>query len=86
MLTLGKTYASILQTQASMSSGPKQQNSKPPFIIEFLKLEKYFMEPDQMTLEQEIQNFLKNYSNLSKDVAKTEFQRLLTKVQNPYDP
>lgn len=80
----GISYASQFYDVPTSKPGPNQQNGNP--VIQFLKLAKYFMEPEQMTLEQEIQKFLNEYTKMSKNVAKTEFQRLLSKVQNSYDP
>lgn len=79
----GQSYASFFQTQ---DSAPVNPNKKPPIIGEFMKLAHYFMEPEELSLEHEIQKFLDNYRNMPKSVAKTEFLLLLNKVRNSYGP
>lgn len=51
-------------------------------VVEFLKLTRYFMQPEELTIEQEIEDFLKEYRLISKSDAKSEFVRLYNKVSN----
>lgn len=84
--TPGVSYSSHFHNLSNSPAAPTRQNSKPSIITEFLKLSKYFMEPEQLTLEQEIENFLKEYTKMPRDAAKLKFKTLLTKVKNSYDP
>lgn len=59
---------------------------KPPIVTDFLKLADYFLEPEQMSLEQEISIFLKDFKNMEKSKARVEFLRILKKVKQQYDP
>lgn len=77
----GVSFASLFQKPS-----PQQSNKKSPIIEQFLKLANLFMEAEELTLEQEIQNFLGKYRTMTKDGAKAEFLRLLNKVKNSYDP
>lgn len=52
----------------------------------FLKLANYFLEPEELSLEQEINIFLADFQSMSKADAKIEFVRLLKKVKNTYGP
>ncbi|XP_073816945.1 uncharacterized protein [Musca autumnalis] len=80
----GKTFSSLFNTQHPQQSKQNNQRSKPTIIEEFLKLANFFLEPEEMTLEQEINLFLKRYQTMSKADAKTEFLRLLNKVKDNY--
>lgn len=74
-----KSFANLFQPRAN-------QQSKPPIVEHFLSLAKYILEPEELTVEQEIGIFLEKYQNMSKPEAKTEFLRLLNKVRNSYGP
>lgn len=76
----GMTFAGLFQPQLSQKTNSEKRNS--PIIEEFLKLANFFLEPEELTLEQEIINFLNNYKNMPKIEAKGEFQRLLKKINN----
>lgn len=79
----GVSFASVVQAQDPAS----QYSRKPsPIIAEFLKLANLFNEPAELSLEQQIENFLKKYRSMPKNEAKIEFLRLLNKVKNSYDP
>lgn len=83
MRSPGKTYASFFQNV------PSQQNSRQPkssVIDDFLRLANYFLDPEELSLEQEINIFLNEYRNMSKPEAKAEFLRLLNKVRAQYGP
>lgn len=79
----GKTFASLFKTQQPHIS---VQMKKPSIIEEFLKLANYFLEPEELSLEQEINIFLANFQTLSKTDAKGEFVRLFNKVKSSYGP
>lgn len=79
----GKSFANLFQTS---SSHQNSQQKKPTLIQEFLKLANYFMEPEELSLEQEIEIFLSNFQNMSKPEAKSNFLRLLNKVKSQYGP
>lgn len=81
LLSPGKTYASLFKPQLSV-----QQQNKPSIIEDFLKLANYFLEPEELSLEQEINIFLTNYQSMSKIEAKGEFVRLFNKVKTTYVP
>ena len=82
MRSPGKTYASFFQNATS------QQNSRQPkssVIDDFMRLANYFLDPEELTLEQEINIFLNKYRNMSTSEAKAEFLRL-NKVRAQYRP
>ncbi|KAI8122414.1 RNA-directed DNA polymerase from mobile element jockey [Lucilia cuprina] len=71
-----KSFASFFH-KPSADNKPVQ-----PSIVEtFLKLAEFFLEPEELTLEQELNNFMNEYKNMPKVEAKGEFLRLLKKVQ-----
>lgn len=78
-VTADKTFASHFHPTTSHSS-------KPSIIDEFLKLSTIFLQPEELTLEQEINIFLAEFNNMSKSKAKDEFMRLLKKVKDTYGP
>lgn len=78
----GKSYASHFK----FNETPNHQKSKPSVVDEFLKLANYFLEPEELSLEQEINIFLADFQSMSKADAKIEFVRLLKKVKNTYGP
>ena len=82
-VTQGTSYASFLQPKLI---SPTYKSNKPRIIEEFMKLSKYFLEPEELSLEQEVEKFLNNFRNMPKIEAKTEFLRILNKVKNSYDP
>ena len=55
-------------------------------VEEFLKLAILFKEPEQLTLEQDIEKFLREYQRMQTNTAKSEFLRLLKKVNASYGP
>ncbi|KAI8115023.1 Nucleic-acid-binding protein from transposon X-element [Lucilia cuprina] len=70
----GKSFANLFH---------KDKNSvKTSIVDEFLKLANYFMVPEELTIEQEIEKFLKEYRAMSKTDAKIEFLRLYNKIKN----
>lgn len=75
----GKSFANLFQPQNS-------QQKKPSIVDEFLKLANYFLEPEELSLEQEINNFLANFQKMPKNDGKQEFLRLLQKVRSTYGP
>ena len=77
----GKSFASLFQVNATQA-----QTQKPSIIEEFLKLANVFLVPEELSLEQQITNFLKNFKNMSKIEAKAEFLRLLKNVNTKYGP
>lgn len=81
----GRSFASFFQNQEIASAHP---SNKPPIVEEFMKMAQYFMEPEELSLEQEIQKFLDSYNNdnMPRSVAKTEFLRILNLVRRSYGP
>lgn len=75
----GKTFAQLFHPE---NNSVQSQENKPSIIDEFLKLSAYFMQPDEISLEDEIKLFMRGYKNMSRQVAKSEFMRLLNKVQS----
>ena len=73
----GKTFANLFRQDESMQ--------KPTVIDDFLKLANLFLTPEELPLEQ-ISNFLSEYKNMSQHEAKSEFLRLLNKVNIKYVP
>ncbi|XP_075151365.1 uncharacterized protein LOC142225479 [Haematobia irritans] len=60
---------------------------KPPSIIEqFMKLSSFFLEPEELSIEQEVNIFLSEYTKMPKTEAKTEFLRILNKIKSKYGP
>ena len=57
----GKSFASLFQVNATQA-----QTQKPSIIEEFLKLANVFLVPEELSLEQQITNLLKNFKNMSK--------------------
>lgn len=82
-VTKEKSFASFFQTQDQV---PSNSNTKPAIVDKFLELANYFMEPEELSLEHEIQKFLDKYRNMPKSAAKTEFLRILNLVRNSYGP
>ncbi|XP_073839631.1 uncharacterized protein [Musca autumnalis] len=72
----GKSFASMFRTDQNSAQA---SNQKPQIIEQFLELATFFMEPEELSLEQEIQLFLSNYKKMSKDEAKKQFMQLLSK-------
>ena len=64
----------------------RSQNGNSSIVDAFLKLSSLFMEPEVPTLEDELNSFLRDYKNMSKAEAKTEFLRLLSKVKAIHGP
>lgn len=75
-VTPGTSYASHFKTQQI----PQQ---RPSLVEEFMNLAHSYLEPE-LTLEQEIENFLANRNNMSDIDAKAEFLRLFYKVKKSY--
>lgn len=70
-------------TEKSFANLFHQTTPKKSSIIEqFLNLAKLFLEPEELTIEQEISIFLMEYQTMSKTEAKAEFLRLLRKVKS----
>lgn len=80
----GTTFANLFQP--SFNQAKSNHSSKPSIVNEFLKLANYFMEPEELTLEQEINIFLLEHTNMPRNEAKTEFLHLLNKVKTQYGP
>lgn len=76
----GKTFASLFKPHL-----PDHQQNKPSIVEEFLKLSNYFFE-QELSLEQEIDLFLRDFQSMPKIEAKKEFVRLLNKVKSTYGP
>ena len=79
-ITPGRSLSSIVQGHTESDS------RKSSIVEEFLKLAILFKEPEQLTLEQEIEKFLSEYKKMQKNTAKSEFLRLLKKVNASYGP
>lgn len=75
----GKSFANLFQSQIT-------QQKKPSIVDEFLKLANYFLAPEELSLEQEINIFLADFQKMPKNDAKEEFLRLLKKVRSTYGP
>lgn len=78
----GKSFSSLFQQK---TSNDKVQQ-KPSVINDFLQLAKYFLEPEELTIEQEINIFLAEFHNMPRKDAKSEFLRILNKVKTNYGP
>ncbi len=80
----GKSFASLFHNQTTTNN---ERNLNRPSIVEtFLKLAEFFLEPEELTLEEELTIFLNEYKNKPKAEAKNEFLRLLKKVQSVHGP
>lgn len=79
----GKSFSSLFN---SISSPTNSRKEKPEFIQEFLRIAKGILEPERPSLESRIQEFLRNFRNLSKDQVKRECVDLLQEIQNQYGP
>lgn len=73
----GTTFAQLFHPQHNL---PLQEKT-PSIIDEFLKLSSYFLEPEELSLEEEISIFMSEFRTLSEKDAKKEFLRLLHKVK-----
>lgn len=82
-ITPGHTFSNLFNSRPAQNT---VQQQRPPVIDQFLKLASLFLEPEELTLEQEINIFLFDYSNMPKTEAKIEFLRLLNKVRVNYGP
>lgn len=82
-ITPGQTFSNLFHQH---SAQPGAQQQKPPAIDQFLKLASLFLEPEELTLEQEVNIFLSEYANMTKVEAKAEFLRLLNKIRVSYGP
>lgn len=79
----GKTFAQLFYPQQSST---QPQENKSGIIDEFLKLTAYFLQPEELSLEDEIAMFMRDHKTMSKQRAKSEFLRLLHKVRNHGQP
>lgn len=79
LVSPGKSFANLFNSES-------QQNKKPSIINDFLKLANLFLQPEELSLEQEINIFLEEFQNMPKKEAKEEFLRLLKKVKSTYGP
>lgn len=77
-----KSFASLFHR----NSIEKLEPSRPLIVDALLKLSEFFLEPEELTLEQELDNFLKEYKNKPKSEAKVEFLQLLRKVKSIHGP
>lgn len=79
----GKSFASLFKPQQE-----QQHNTlpKPSIVDEFMKLACFFMQPEELTLEQEINKFMFEYKTMPTLDAKSEFLRLFHKVKTNYGP
>lgn len=73
------TFAQLFGSQQA-SSLPQENKSN--IVNEFIKLAKYFMQPEELSLEDEIKLFMTNYKNMSKQDATIEFTRLFNKLRS----
>lgn len=78
--TPGRSFAHLFNNQTH-SPAPGKNSS---IITEFLKLANVFLQPEELTLEQEINNFMVEFRTMSRQDAKTEFLRLFRKVKSTY--
>lgn len=84
MRTPGQTFSNLFHPRSSVQENTMQRKS--PIIDQFLKLASIFLEPEELSLEQEIHIFLSEYASMTKSDAKIEFLRLLNKVKSNYEP
>lgn len=75
----GKSFSQLFHPQQYLTQQPENRSN---IIDEFLKLTEYFMQPNELSLEEEISCFMRDYKKMPKQDAKTEFLRLLNKVKN----
>lgn len=73
----GKTFAQLFYPQQNASLPHKSS-----IIEDFLKLTALFMQPEELSLEDEITIFMRDFKQMPKQDAKNEFMRLLNKVKN----
>lgn len=79
----GKSFASLFKPQQNTTL---TKTSKSNVIEEFMKLACYFMQPEELTLKQQINKFMVEYKNMTSSEAKAEFLRLFHKVKSTYGP
>lgn len=77
--TTGKSFAQLFQAPQNLLSTHEKKSS---IIEDFLRLTEFFMQPEEMSLEDEIAIFMRDYNKMPKQDAKKEFLRLLNKVRN----
>lgn len=77
------TFAQLFKGQ---DNSPPPQGKHSAIISEFLKLANLFLQPEELSLEQEINNFMVDFRSMSRQDAKTEFLRLFKKVKSTYGP
>lgn len=77
----GKSFSSLFQPQDSNNF-----QQKPNIVNDFLQLANYFLEPEELTIEQEINIFLDKFQKMPRKDAKCEFLRILSKVKTTYGP
>lgn len=73
------TFAQLFGSQQAASL---PQENKSNIVTEFIKLAKYFMQPEELSLEDEIKLFMTNYKNMPKQDATIEFTRLFNKLRS----
>lgn len=77
-----RTFANVL----SETNRAQEKQEKPFLIQEFLKVAKMLCNPESLTLEERIKNFLGKYKQMTKDQAKAECLKLMQDVQDVYHP
>lgn len=77
-----RTFANVL----SETNRAQEKQEKPVLIQEFLKVAKKLCNPESLTLEERIKNFLGKYKQMTKDQAKAECLKLMQDVQDVYHP
>lgn len=80
----GRSFANLFSTQQNHQTNDRRE--KPPVIQEFLKLANFFLNQEELSLEEEINKFLDEYRNMPKNEAKAKFLSLLNKVKSTYGP
>lgn len=84
VITSGRSFASLLGN--SNASSVQNKPGKPAIIEEFMKIARMFCDPEPISLEDRIRNFLVSYKTLSKDQARKECLSLMKDIQNVYGP
>lgn len=82
MSKLRSPELSFAQLFGSQQASSLPQENKSNIVNEFLKLATYFMQPEELSLEDEIKLFMINYKDMPKQDATMEFTRLFNKIRS----
>lgn len=77
----GKSFAHLFQNGTDNSL-----STKPPIVVQFLKIANMIFNSDTLSLEGRIEKFLESYKSLSVEEAKRQCLLLLEEVRKNYEP